>query len=105
MLCNTDNFHKENFSKLLFTTENIDELRAKHMKVVHDYIIPIAPSQKNADFGQINRDYEQFEHKGDSPQDRGEIAKDIEAPPTYHDALQMHVFGDISVYPSEDMSH
>jgi hypothetical protein len=119
-MTNTSNFHKKDFYDLLSlsasTSENIDELREIHAKLIYDYVMPIGTLDQ-AGIGLAKGRREAFEHKGDYD-GKEENMKHAEAPPPYAPPphgeeeaapVQMHVplSGDIDHHSelTKDIGH
>ena len=92
-LSETNDFCTKDFQKLFSTSDNIDQLRQQHDKLIHDYITPkLIPEVVPSILG-LREEHEPFEHKGDWSEGKEEYA----APPSYQDEdnpVQMHVLGE-----------
>jgi hypothetical protein len=115
---NTSNFHKKNFHDLLSvqgsTSENIEELREAHDKLILDYIMPAA-SLEQVGSGLTKGGRDAFEQKGGDYYKKDDHVKLLDSsPPPYeapHEqeaaAVQMHVSlaGDVDSYIAKDVGH
>ena len=92
-LSDTNNFHIKDFQKLLSTSENIDQLRQHHDKLIHDYVTTNLIVKAELSLSAMNgSEREPFEHKGDwSESKEGHMS-----PPPYEEdnSVQMHILGE-----------
>ena len=91
-LSETNDFRTKDFQKLLSTSENIDQLRQQHDKLIHDYIMPNLIPEVDPSILGLRGECEPYERKGERPEGKEEYV----APPSYGEEdnpVQMYVLG------------